>query len=73
MQRRGVSAVSMIAWALMNHADQLEAIAGQIAPQAQLDEGPAVLRAARRVGEQLRHSAGARALSKPVMPSRCSC
>ncbi|MEO3690860.1 HDOD domain-containing protein [Roseateles paludis] len=52
MQRRGISAVSTIAWALMNHADQLEAIAGQIAPQAQLDEG-LVLRAARRVSEQI--------------------
>jgi hypothetical protein len=52
MQSRGISAVSTIAWALMNHADQLEAIAGQIAPQAQLDEG-LVLRAARRVSEQI--------------------
>ena len=36
-----------VAWALLNHQDQLDDIASQIAPQAQLDE-TLVLRAARR-------------------------
>jgi hypothetical protein len=41
-----------VAWALLNDADQLDEVASQIAPQAQLDE-TLVLRAARRVNEQL--------------------
>ena len=50
--RRSVAAISTVAWALINHPDQLDDIASQIAPQAQLDE-TLVLRAARRVNEQL--------------------
>jgi len=52
LARRSVSAISTVAWALLNHPDQLDDIASQIAPQAQLDE-TLVLRAARRVNEQL--------------------
>lgn len=52
MQRRSVGAISTVAWALLNHPDQLEAVATEIAPQAQLDE-TLMLRAARRVSEQL--------------------
>jgi HD-like signal output (HDOD) protein len=52
LARRSVAAISTVAWALLNHPDQLDEIASQIAPQAQLDE-TLVLRAARRVNEQL--------------------
>jgi HD-like signal output (HDOD) protein len=52
MQRRSVSAISTIAWAMLMHPEQLEDVAREIAPQAQLDED-LVLRAARRVIEQL--------------------
>ena len=52
LQRRSVCAISAIAWALMNCPDKLEDVSRQIAPQAQLDE-TLVLRAARRVSEQL--------------------
>ena len=52
MQRRSVGAISTIAWAMLQHPEQLEAVAREIAPQAQLDED-LVLRAARRVAEQL--------------------
>jgi HD-like signal output (HDOD) protein len=52
LARRSVCAISAVAWALLNHPDQLDDIASQIAPQAQLDE-TLVLRAARRVNEQL--------------------
>ncbi|TXI20576.1 MAG: HDOD domain-containing protein [Roseateles sp.] len=52
LARRSVAAISTVAWALLQHPDQLEDIARQIAPQAQLDE-TLVLRAARRVHEQL--------------------
>ena len=52
MQRRSVAAISTIAWALMDHPETLEDVAREIAPQAQLDE-TLVLRAARRVAEQL--------------------
>ncbi|HEY1129060.1 MAG TPA: HDOD domain-containing protein [Roseateles sp.] len=52
LARRSVAAISTVAWALLNHPDQLDDIASQIAPQAQLDE-TLVLRAARRVNEQL--------------------
>ncbi len=52
LQRRSVCAISVIAWALMNAPDRLDEVAQAIAPQAQLDE-TLVLRAARRVSEQL--------------------
>ncbi len=52
MQRRSVSAISTVAWAMLQHPEQLDEIAREIAPQAQLDED-LVLRAARRVAEQL--------------------
>ena len=52
LQRRSVSAISTIAWAMLQHPEQLEGVAQAISPQAQLDEG-LVLRAARRVTEQL--------------------
>jgi len=52
LQRRSVCAISVIAWALMNVPERLDEIAKAIAPQAQLDE-TLVLRAARRVSEQL--------------------
>jgi hypothetical protein len=52
LQRRSVCAISVIAWALLNAPDRLDEIAQAIAPQAQLDE-TLVLRAARRVSEQL--------------------
>jgi len=55
LQRRGVSAVSTIAWVMMAQPERLEEIAHQIAPQASLDEG-LVLRAARRVSEQLQQA-----------------
>jgi hypothetical protein len=41
-----------MAWALLNRPDDIEDIARDIAPQAQLDD-TLVLRAARRVHEQL--------------------
>ena len=50
--RRSVAAISTVAWALLEHPDQLDDVASQIAPQAQLDE-TLVLRAARRVNEQI--------------------
>ena len=50
--RRSVSAISTVAWALLSHPELLDEVASQIAPQAQLDE-TLVLRAARRVNEQL--------------------
>lgn len=52
LQRRSVCAISVIAWALMNAPERLDEIGKAIAPQAQLDE-TLVLRAARRVSEQL--------------------
>ena len=52
LQRRSVCAISVIAWSLMNAPERLDEIAKAIAPQAQLDE-TLVLRAARRVSEQL--------------------
>jgi HD-like signal output (HDOD) protein len=52
LARRSVSAISTVAWALLMQPEQLDAVAAQIAPQAQLDE-TLVLRAARRVNEQL--------------------
>ena len=52
MQRRSVSAISTVAWALLMDPSKLEEVAREIAPQAQLDE-TLVLRAARRVSEQL--------------------
>ncbi|MGS0758701.1 HDOD domain-containing protein, partial [Roseateles sp. GG27B] len=36
LQRRGVSAISMLAWALMRQPESLEEIAAEIAPQAAL-------------------------------------
>jgi HD-like signal output (HDOD) protein len=52
VQRRSVLAISVMAWALMQAPEQIEEVARDIAPQAQLDE-TLVLRAARRVSEQL--------------------
>jgi len=52
LQRRSISAISTIAWALMRAPDQVEAVVLAVAPQSQLDETLA-LRAARRVQEQL--------------------
>src|SRR6218665_58283 len=52
MQRRSVGAISAVAWALLMAPETLEEVARDIAPQAQLDE-TLVLRAARRVAEQL--------------------
>jgi len=52
LQRRSICAISTVAWALLNAPDEVEAVARAIAPQAQLDE-TLVLRAARRVSEQL--------------------
>ena len=48
MQRRGVGAISLIAWTLMNQPEALDETVMTIAPQAQLDE-TLMLRAARRV------------------------
>lgn len=56
LQRRSISAVSTIAWALQRQPDMLEAAAHAMAEQAQLDEA-LVLRAARRVSEQLAQAA----------------
>ncbi|MGS0756826.1 HDOD domain-containing protein [Roseateles sp. GG27B] len=55
LQRRGVSAISMLAWALMRQPESLEEIAAEIAPQAALDE-TLVMRAARRVSEQMQEA-----------------
>jgi HD-like signal output (HDOD) protein len=52
LQRRGVLAISTLAWLLMNQPERLEEAVLLLAPQAQLDE-TLVLRAARRVAEQL--------------------
>jgi len=52
LQRRSICAISTVAWALLNTPEEVEAVARAIAPQAQLDE-TLVLRAARRVSEQL--------------------
>ena len=52
LQRRSISAISTVAWALQMQPDQLEAVASAMAEQANLDEA-LVLRAARRVTEQL--------------------
>jgi HD-like signal output (HDOD) protein len=52
LARRSVAAISAVAWALLTAPEQLDEVASQIAPQAQLDE-TLVLRAARRVNEQL--------------------
>jgi len=52
LARRSVSAISTVAWALLLAPEQLEQVAREIAPQALLDE-TLVLRAARRVNEQL--------------------
>ncbi|QPF76263.1 HDOD domain-containing protein [Roseateles sp. DAIF2] len=55
VQRRSICAISVMAWSLMNQPEELEEIARTIAPQAQLDE-TLVLRAARRVSEQLQEA-----------------
>jgi HD-like signal output (HDOD) protein len=55
VQRRSICAISAIAWVLMRAPAELEDIASVIAPQAQLDE-TLVLRAARRVSEQLQEA-----------------
>lgn len=55
VQRRSVCAISVMAWALMHKPEELEEVARAIAPQAQLDE-TLVLRAARRVSEQLQEA-----------------
>lgn len=55
LQRRGVSAISTIAWALLMHPDRLDEVASGIAPQASLDEA-LVLRAARRVSDQMQQA-----------------
>lgn len=55
MQRRSVGAISAMAWALLQQPAQLEEVARALAPQAQLDE-TLVLRAARRVSEQLQEA-----------------
>ena len=52
LARRSICAISTVAWALLGHPELLDDVASQIAPQAQLDE-TLVLRAARRVNEQL--------------------
>lgn len=52
LQRRSISAVSTIVWAMQRQPDMLETVAHAMAEQARLDEA-LVLRAARRVGEQL--------------------
>ncbi|WP_077032967.1 HDOD domain-containing protein [Pelomonas sp. KK5] len=52
LQRRTVSAISTVAWAMLLQPEQLEEVTQALAPQAQLDE-TLVLRAARRVTEQL--------------------
>ena len=56
LQRRSISAISTIAWALQRQPDLLETAAHAMAEQAQLDEA-LVLRAARRVAEQLAQAA----------------
>jgi len=55
MQRRGVGAISLVAWTLMNKPEALDETVMEIAPQAQLDE-TLMLRAARRVEEQLQQA-----------------
>ncbi|ALT78741.1 MULTISPECIES: HDOD domain-containing protein [unclassified Roseateles] len=55
LQRRGVSAISTVAWALLMEPAKLEQVAHEISPQASLDE-TLVLRAARRVSEQLQQA-----------------
>jgi len=52
LQRRGVSAISTMAWAMLLCPERLEEVAQAISPQASLDE-TLVLRASRRVTEQL--------------------
>jgi HD-like signal output (HDOD) protein len=52
VQRRSICAISAIARVLMTAPEQLEELTHVVAPQAQLDE-TLVLRAARRVSEQL--------------------
>jgi HD-like signal output (HDOD) protein len=55
LQRRGVSAISTIAWALLLQPERLDEVASVIAPQASLDEA-LVLRAARRVSDQMQQA-----------------
>lgn len=55
MQRRGVGAISLLAWSLMHQPERLEEICLAMATQAQLDE-TLMLRAARRVAEQLQNA-----------------
>ena len=55
MQRRGVGAISLVAWTLMNKPEAVDETVMAIAPQAQLDE-TLMLRAARRAGEQLQQA-----------------
>lgn len=55
LQRRGVSAISTVAWAMLQFPERLEEVAHEISPQASLDE-TLVLRAARRVTEQLQQA-----------------
>jgi HD-like signal output (HDOD) protein len=55
MQRRGIGAISLVAWTLMNDPARLDENIMIIAPQAQLDE-TLVLRAARKVEEQLQQA-----------------
>ncbi|MCH7345429.1 HDOD domain-containing protein [Pelomonas sp. CA6] len=55
MLRRGVGAISLLAWSLMHQPERLEEICLAMATQAQLDE-TLMLRAARRVAEQLQNA-----------------
>ena len=52
LQRRGVCALSALAWALMTDPDSLEEVALEVAPQADLDP-TLVLRGARKVQAQI--------------------
>jgi HD-like signal output (HDOD) protein len=52
LPRRGICALSALAWALMTDPDALEAVALAVAPQAELDP-TLMLRGARKVQEQI--------------------
>ena len=52
LQRRSICAISAVVWALQRQPDMLETVAHAMVEQAHLDEA-LVLRAARRVAEQL--------------------
>lgn len=56
LQRRGVAGVSAVAHAMLNDPAGLELRVASVAQQAQLDEA-GVLRAARKVQEQMEHNA----------------